>query len=596
MTSPGPAATHPRARAAADAALVALVCALGGGVVVAAASAVQRFVFDGFIWWSRDFAWMIPLSFAIFFLIAALPVAIAAAMAPRWLTPPRLVLIFGSAAVLGVLLPYSQIARPAAVLLALGAGAQLMRSMPASLERARRVLHRAAIALGTAVLATAVVTRGLAVLAERRATHTATAAAEGAPSVLLIILDTVRAANLGLYGYARPTTPHLERWMTGGAVFDRAFAPAPWTLPTHGAIFTGRYAGELSGDWKSPLDDAERTIAEAFRDAGYATAAFAANLDYTTWESGLARGFTYFSDYNTSFRQLLSSSPIAQTASMMEAISAESPVEALRALAALNFWIDPKHWGDATTARQVTDRFLAWEERVGDAPYFAFLNYFDAHGPYDAEPEFRGRFGTRAVDRYDAAIATIDSHLGRLFETLEARGRLENTIVIVTSDHGELFGEHELWGHAHNMYLDVLHVPLALRGPGIPSGIRPTGEVTLADIPATLSELAFGARTEPFPGLSLSRHWGAHMPTRPALAEVSRAPNIDSRNPTSRGPMKSLVADGLHYIRNGDGVEELFDYLADRAESRDLVTTEPTRLRRMRGLVDSVLTARNPNP
>lgn len=586
-----------RARAASDTVLIAVVCGLGGGLVHVLASAVHRFVLDGFTWWSRDFAWMIPLSFTIFFLAAAVPVALVAAAVPRLLTPPRLVLLFGSAAALGVLLPYSQIARYAAAILALGVGVQLMRSTPAETSRARRSLRRIGWSLGGVVVLALVATRAVALSASLRATRTTGVPPAGAPSVLLIILDTVRAANLGLYGYGRPTTPHLERWMQRGVVFDRAFSPAPWTLPTHGALFTGHYGGELSGDWKVPLDASRRTLAEAFRGAGYATAAFAANLDYTTWESGLARGFTYFSDYNTSLRQLLASSPIAQTVSVREALSARSPLEAVRALAALNFWIDPKHWGDRTTARQITDRFLDWEARVNGVPYFAFLNYFDAHGPYDPEPEFRAAIGgTEAVDAYDAAIATIDAHLDRLFRALEARGRLDNTVVVVTSDHGELFGEHGLWGHAHNMYLDVLHVPLAMRGPGIPAGTRVNAEVSLVDMAATISALALGPGTERFPGQSLASHWENGVATRPALAEVSRTDNVKSTYPTSRGAMKSVIADGHHYIRNGDGIEELFDYVSDRGERRDLVAADSTRVRRMRFLVDSILSARSPTP
>jgi hypothetical protein len=145
-------------------------------------------------------------------------------------------------------------------------------------------------------------------LRERRALGKLPPAAEGVPNVLLLVLDTVRAASLSLYGYPRPTTPNLEKWAAKGVVFERAIAPAPWTLPSHGSLFTGRHPQELSGEHLVPLNEEQPTLAEALRDAGYATAGFAANPTYTTRASGLARGFARYEDFPITWGRFLISS------------------------------------------------------------------------------------------------------------------------------------------------------------------------------------------------------------------------------------------------------------------------------------------------
>ena len=110
-------------------------------------------------------------------------------------------------------------------------------------------------------------------------------------NVILVVLDTVRADRLGLYGYSRNTTPNLDGLARRGVVFDRAFSTAPWTAPSHASLFTGRWPHELSVGWNRPLDGASPTLAEFLRAQGYATAGFVANTTYCSYETGLARGF-----------------------------------------------------------------------------------------------------------------------------------------------------------------------------------------------------------------------------------------------------------------------------------------------------------------
>ena len=121
--------------------------------------------------------------------------------------------------------------------------------------------------------------------------------AAGSPNVLLIVLDTVRADHLSLYGYPRPTTPNLERLARRGIRFDQARAAAPWTLASHANMFTGRWPHELAIEWTCPLREDVPTLAEHLGSLGYATAGFAGNTFYCSYDSGLDRGFTHYEDY-----------------------------------------------------------------------------------------------------------------------------------------------------------------------------------------------------------------------------------------------------------------------------------------------------------
>jgi arylsulfatase A-like enzyme len=421
---------------------------------------------------------------------------------------------------------------------------------------------------------------------ERRLLARAPAAAAGAPNVLLIVLDTVRAMNLSLYGYGRPTSPELERWAAGGVVFDRAYATAPWTLPSHASIMTGRWVHELSADWMVPLDAAYPTLAEALGAAGYATGGFVANTDYCSAEVGLDRGFARYEDYTLAPGQLLRNS------ALWRAIARIRP---LRAAIGNYDNLGRKLASDINAA------FLAWVDGRHDRPFFAFLNYYDAHRPYLPPDPFARRFVTPgvaphsryrkedgndptpppervqgAIDAYDNATAYLDAELGRLFGELERRGRLVNTIVVLTSDHGEEFMEHGVWDHGSTLFATALHVPLLVRWPagGVPAGLRVADPVSLRDIPATVTDLlrlrpAGGA----FPGRSLARRW-AHPNERsgdPPLMAVRQVPRQPEWYPVSKGHMVSAVMEGLHYIRNlGDGSEQLFDVLGDPLERTDL--------------------------
>ena len=535
---------------------------------------VARYGFGRLVWFSREFAWMSPIAYALVMAPGAvLLVALSVTLRRTWALSLSAA-VFATISLFGLLLPYSQISRLASLILAFGVGMVIARAVqdrPALWVRRSRV---AAIAGLAAVAVVAPGQRLLAALRESRALASLPVAASNATNVLVIILDTVRAASMGLYSPADSTTPRLDEWSGSGVVFDWAFSTAPWTLPAHGSMFTGAWAGNQSGDWERPLDRTLPTLAERFRARGYLTAGFVGNMHYTAWDSGLSRGFAHYEDYVVNWGQLVRSSSYTQTALFVQLRDATSLGEMARAFLHPNLGIDPKHRFEPKRGDAVTDAFLDWQAANRNRPFFAFLNYFDAHQPYYAPPEFRHFSGARGLSTYRAAIAFLDAEIDRTLVALRERGVLDQTLVIVTSDHGELFAFKGLSGHAHNVYLNTIRVPLFIRLPGrVPRDLRVAHPVSLRDLAATILDLT-AAEAPALPGTSLATTWTGRALPSPVLAEVSRARNIESRYPTSRGDLTTLLDERWQLIRNGDARLELYDYRADTLQERDLAGSD----------------------
>jgi arylsulfatase A-like enzyme len=178
------------------------------------------------------------------------------------------------------------------------------------------------------------------------------------------------------------------------------------------------------------------------------------------------------------------------------------------------------------------------------------------------------------LDAYDGAITYLDTELDTLLRELLRRGALANTLVVITSDHGELFGEHGVISHGNNLYLPVLYVPLVILGPGrVPGGARIPAPASLRDLPATLLDLA-GVANPGLPGRSLAGLWrdpaASRQDTLTALVEYNRRLPAFPPSPVLRGSLWSIVLDSLHYILNGDGTEELYRMGQDSWEVRNL--------------------------
>jgi arylsulfatase A-like enzyme len=228
-------------------------------------------------------------------------------------------------------------------------------------------------------------------------------------------------------------------------------------------------------------------------------------------------------------------------------------------------------------ADQIAGEFLDWQAGLSGRPFFAFLNFFDAHDPYRPRGEFLHRFtgGSEIVDRYDSAIAWMDHVVGRTLQSLQERGLLDNTIVVVTADHGEGLGEHGRMGHGNSLYSELLHVPLLIRYPAaVPVGRRVGTSISLRDIAATVLDLT-GIVDQQISGHSLRDTWDSavELTRREIAAELDTGLNVDAFDRHAKYSLTSRLDGRFHYIVDNIGrTEELYDYRADPDETNNLAS------------------------
>jgi arylsulfatase A-like enzyme len=562
---------------------------------------------------TRHFVWVVPLVDLSLFLGMGTCWAVATKLWPRragWLGPRLIVAL--------AILPALLVAGPRVYLVAWLTFAMGIASCLAGvLERHAAGMRRRLMVTFPALLGIVVVQAGAIVggdrLAQRREDGRPLPP-PGSPNVLLVVLDTVRADHLSLHGYGRRTSPALERLAARGIRFDRARAAAPWTLASHATLFTGRWPHELDARWMHPLlNEKIPTLAEYLGTRGYATAGFVGNTFYCSYDSGLNRGFTHFDDYLFETFETVRSALLVDI--VLKDLNEIGPALARRV--PMVPWLFPGGLvprrfavGERKDAGVVNREFLDWlsRRRGPHRPFFAFLNYMDAHTPYLLPLGAECRFGpgprteadfllldgwprldkrrvpqegqVLARDAYDNCLAYLDARLGELVDELQRRGVLDQTVVIVTADHGEGLGEHELFDHGQSLYRTEIRVPLVMV---LPARDRPQGAigepVSLRDIPATIADLVSPGAKPPFPGRSLIRSRRETSPAQSAphpvdvvLSELT-APNPNDpnqgRSPAYRGPLISLAEGDFVYIRNeGDGGEELFD---EREDAHELI-------------------------
>ncbi|MEP7344904.1 MAG: sulfatase, partial [Gemmatimonadaceae bacterium] len=402
-------------------------------------------------------------------------------------------------------------------------------------------------------------------------------AAEG-PNIVLLILDTVRASELSLYGYDRRTSPVLDSVAAVGVTFDAAISASPWTLPSHAAMFTGRSPYQLLANWDGPLEDTVPTLAEVLLANGYRTGGFAGNVAYVSRETGLDRGFAHFEDYTLHW-----SDPI--NAISLGRFVTNNPK--LRQLVGYHDVLGRRTVGDLNSAA------MSWLDRASTParPFFLMINYYDAHEPFLPHAPFDTRFGstkgrnlgairqinTRLAERsgkmgmdsvqrdferlaYDQSIAELDAGIGHLLDSLRARGLMDRTVLAIVSDHGEQFGEHGLYSHGNSLYLPALHVPLVIVAPGVPRGERRAHVVSTQNLGATLLSIAGAKQLSRFPGRSFFDSV-AVSPSSGAVASIRPARNQAPEYPSYLGPMYSVTTDSLHVIDAPTG-EEIFRWRA----------------------------------
>jgi arylsulfatase A-like enzyme len=561
---------------------------------------------------SRHFLWLVPLTDLLILLVIGAIGSLLMLARPatgRWAVTRFL----GAFTLLPPLLAaFTQVYGLAWLLVSLGVSTRLV----AILERHGSAFRRAVLASSPILALILAILAAFPWAADRvdRWRDRGRPIPASAPNILLIVMDTVAADHLDLYGYERLTSPAIDELARRGSRFDGAVAACSWTLPSHASFFTGRWPHELSVGWRTPLDAREPTVAEFLRARGYATSGFVANLAYCADDSGLGRGFAVYRDYI--FRELSPFRMAAMIKRSLEGFQAigESLGDALDLawLRAAVTRVRERFESDRKEASEVNREFLDWlsQRPQPERPFFAFLNYFDAHSPYQLSPRRAHRFGVKpteerdfrliqdwwTVDKsrltpeefafvfnaYDDCVASLDEQIGRLFDELGRRKALERTWVILLSDHGESFGEHPgVFLHGSSLYRTETHVPLVVvPPPGTP--IRPVvGEtVSLRDLAATIADLAGAGADSPFPGESLARVWrpssGPAVPGATgdaALAELIPNETLDPNGPDpSRRPwpLAALTDGGWSYIRREQGPhEELYDLHDDPREQHD---------------------------
>jgi arylsulfatase A-like enzyme len=383
----------------------------------------------------------------------------------------------------------------------------------------------------------------------------------------MISIDTLRADRLGILGYERGLTPNLDRLAEGGAVFLQATSTSPWTLPSHGSVFTSMLPFDHGGRWyHAPIRPRRSMLAERFRNAGYRTAAFTGGA-WMDGDRGFYQGFGVYREYEE---------------------LAPGGSEELWAAAA------------------------GWVRRLGGRPYFLFVHTYEPHTPYlrsdFAALESSGRVGRTftmdelwklrsgewelsprerlfVTDLYDGDVANSDRRMGSFLAEVGRSGGLDDTIVVVFSDHGEDLWDHEPTrsaDHGHSLYEELLRVPLIFWNPGrIRAATRVETPVSLLDVAPTVLALAGLPTDSQHKGRSLTETLttGTEPESRPVFAEsVEYGPD---RFSARDGDLKVIVTPFPEHARGGVQLKvdslEIFDLATDPLERRSLAGTPDER-------------------
>ncbi|WP_153952393.1 sulfatase [Halosegnis longus] len=328
-----------------------------------------------------------------------------------------------------------------------------------------------------------------------------------ADNVLFVVLDTVRKDHLTPYGYDRETTPTLESLAAEATVYEQAVSPAPWTLPVHASMFTGLYPSQHGASQEQPyLDESIGTLAEALQSAGYDTACYSSNAWITPY-TRLTAGF----DEQDNFFEVMPGEFLSGTlADLWQKVNDN---DTLRSVANklvevgndIHEYFAGAEGADSKTP-EVIDNAIDFTDDADE--WFTFVNLMDAHLPVYPPEEYAQQFapgvdatevcqnskeynsGARDISEsefedirglYDAEIRHMDAELDRLFSHLKETDQWEDTLVVVCADHGELHGEHGLYGHEFGIYDPLVNVPLVVKTPG-EEGRRDDTQVEMQDL------------------------------------------------------------------------------------------------------------------
>jgi arylsulfatase A-like enzyme len=410
------------------------------------------------------------------------------------------------------------------------------------------------------------------------------------PNVVIIVMDTTRADRCSVNGYERETTPTLRKLTKEGVAFVNAWSPAGWTGPAHASLFTGlrpERHGFLRGV-RDYLDGSAVTLAERLKDAGYRTGCFS-NNETVAVEFGLGQGFDTFS-------------PLFEDTDR------------------------PYPWCRATHEEALD---FALEAHRDGRPFFVFVNDMEPHIPYSPPQEtapaflpagfpadaldaarslnFGILFGHNSRARplgpdiiaaasglYDAEIACLDAGIGRFVEDLRGHGLFDDTLLIVTADHGENLGDHGLMDHMFSIHRSIRHVPLVIRyPPAFPSGAIVGDVVRLEDIAPTVLDVLGIEPLADIDGLTLRGDvagrlsFGAVNAPNQLLDRLAKEYPLPYYDRELRRNIRAVTDGRYHYIRDSEGREEFYNLVDDPEERWNLASRPGPELERMRALFES---------
>ncbi|UCG34223.1 MAG: sulfatase, partial [Phycisphaerales bacterium] len=440
------------------------------------------------------------------------------------------------------------------------------------------------------------------------------------PNILVIMWDTVRADRLSAYGYDKPTTPYLEQFAAESSLYERAISPGIWTLPYHASLFTGlpitAHGATAFHKW---IDSDMPKLAETLTEAGYDTYMFSSN-PFVSDMSNSTPGFQKI-DYVWD--------PPWSTKTVQAIRAKLDPRDRSNALAVLlnrtGSQADPRRLGVGSNALTqsgpvIKEALAQWlQQRDSSKPFFAYLNYMEAHFPRIPSLEARRKLMTPVqIDRslmmnqdhtllmdhmfgryqfsdedvaiisgvYDANLIDLDATTHDLIDMLQEQDLLDETVVVITSDHGENLGDHGQMGHKYSVHNSLTRVPLVIRYPPRVPARRVTEPVAALDLYATLLDLAnvdppqetlHSVSLLASPELRPDRDFFISEMLAPATTALQyaskRYPDLNW-NPWMRW-FRAIEKDDRKFIWSSDGRHELYDLNTDPGENRSLYRDEP---------------------
>lgn len=456
------------------------------------------------------------------------------------------------------------------------------------------------------------------------------------PNVLFLVMDTARYADV--FSDDPVVMPTLQKIASEGASFENAFANAPWTVPSHGSMFTGQYPsdhGAHAGTKQFAPDNP--ALAELFQEAGYRTGAFSNN----TWLSppfGFHRGFETFRTRWELFEGGSDLAGVAKAEGIREKFRAlcetladrEAPLTIANFLYAASLsYRSTEDSGARRTTRRVTD----WLDAADEQPFFGFVNYVEPHLRYDPPTEYRERYlpegmAPERLDHinqdpwrylagdvemsdqdfeallalYRAELRYLDTHIKRLYEQLERDGILDQSVIVVVGDHGENIGEHGLMDHQYCLYETLLHVPCIIRYPdAFKGGTRVDELIELRDLFPTLLELTnilrpdqsgVSTKSLAYPtkrSVGREHTVAEYLAPQPSMDALSAKVGGDLPSSVTRydRALRSLRTDRWKFVEGSDGSLELYELTADPDENTDVSDANPATVEKLTNCLEA---------